>query len=1097
MSREVRYADAVRLLGGESGAAKALDTVLGGGLLVGSVFNPALLALFDPKADFVGVGRELVGRARGLVKGKDRRSRTELLEAAHTIVVVTAFFEAFAGLDLPFDHRKLELTREEQTTLGARAASGPWDAFPWKGIPGCPRPGLPYERARAELLAYYTRFTNELEAFVSGLAVVARMPESDRDQLRAAARMLPAEALKAYEDGYRRLAGDVPEFAFWSEMVDHQATRAELSVGMSRLEELLTEVSSGRVPEDRMRSIAGANRALLDRPVAQSGDVPEGMVMPSLAEAYIHPRFRVAEVGTAGDPSSEQWWSGVAVRDEVQEFLFGHLTSSAALRAPLVVLGQPGSGKSVLTRALAARLPASDFLPIRVPLRDVPADGSVQDQIEHGIRATTGERVDWPDLVRSAGGALPLVLLDGFDELLQATGVRRSDYLTAIADFQRREAELGRPVAVVVTSRTAVADRCAFPAGTMAVRLEPFAPEQVRQWLAVWNAANAGFFAARSLEPLELDDVLAQPQLAEQPLLLLMLALYDADGNALRKASEGLSRAELYERLLDRFARREVAKHHPGAELDELVERELLRLSVVAFAMFNRGRQWVTAEELNADLAVLCPADRAEPVGMRAPLTDAEVVIGRFFFVHRAEATRDAGVLRTFEFLHATFGEYLIARLIAVELDELLARRSSARRASLGRTGTDDDLLHALLSFAVLATRGPILDFLSELVRESERGRLTGLLIDLLRGVDARTAPGYPQYRPASTTMVALYATYSANLLLMAVRVSPGGLHAGDLFGGEDDAAVASWRRLALLWQSQCSPEEWESLVQAVDVQRVWRGRTRDLKLSAGNHYITPFHSQDLYWTYDVPPGDERRDSWLLPKDPLTIIGHAQFICSPETDLLAHLSEPIMRSRIGQDLIALAPQEVGIQTVTQGLLTLMVSRPDEHLVRAYEQYLRTFSPQLIHTSRLLPTYLAMLTADAPRIPVERLTGILSMLWKQQLLDDIPELVDDLATCLIAALGRGAAEDENLARFWFRRSSILRNGCRGDLRVWLALAERSVLPVSDRRFRPARASLALAASTDPDLVYRALSIAKEREIWDLASVLSSLLATDDR
>ena len=119
--------------------------------------------------------------------------------------------------------------------------------------------------------------------------------------------------------------------------------------------------------------------------------------------------------------------------DDLQEFLAGFLTSPRAVEAPLLVLGQPGSGKSVLTKVLAARLPAADFLPVRVALRDVPVTADLQDQIEYAIRAETGDRLEWPALARSAGDALPLVMLDGFDELLQATGVSQSDYLTRVA----------------------------------------------------------------------------------------------------------------------------------------------------------------------------------------------------------------------------------------------------------------------------------------------------------------------------------------------------------------------------------------------------------------------------------------------------------------------------------------------------------------------------------------------------------------------------------------------------------------------------------------------------------------------------------------
>ncbi|MGH3760180.1 hypothetical protein [Actinophytocola sp.] len=38
----------------------------------------------------------------------------------------------------------------------------------------------------------------------------------------------------------------------------------------------------------------------------------------------------------------------------------------------------------------------------------------------------------------------------------------------------------------------------------------------------------------------------------------------------------------------------------------------------------------------------------------------AQTVIGRFFLVHEAQASRDNARLKTYEFLHATFSEYLL-----------------------------------------------------------------------------------------------------------------------------------------------------------------------------------------------------------------------------------------------------------------------------------------------------------------------------------------------------------------------------------------------------------------------------------------------------
>ncbi|MGE6955131.1 hypothetical protein [Staphylococcus capitis] len=170
-------------------------------------------------------------------------------------------------------------------------------------------------------------------------------------------------------------------------------------------------------------------------------------------------------------------------------------------------------------RVLAARVPASDFLALVVSLREVPADADVQTQIEYAIRSATGETVMWPDLARSAGDALPLVILDGFDELVQATGMTQSDYLEKVATFQRRELEQQRPTAVVVTTRTTAADRARAVSGMLAIRLEPFGSQEIRRWLQAWNEANSDALASRCLRPLGIDDVLKHRSLAVQPLL--------------------------------------------------------------------------------------------------------------------------------------------------------------------------------------------------------------------------------------------------------------------------------------------------------------------------------------------------------------------------------------------------------------------------------------------------------------------------------------------------------------------------------------------------------------------------------------------------
>jgi len=645
------------------------------------------LSLFDPKSELARLSGELVSGLAERLRGVSRLGRSERLAAAHAVIVLTAYFEFLREASLPFDVKELKLTGAGQVAVATGGAAGAArlrtlaDALLRADVP-MPAAQRPYELTLETVNGFYQHLSDEVSRFVTGLALWDRLNDTRRQQFRdTVCRDVPARAVARYEELFRRLATDFPEVAFWANLVDHQATRAEIrqvNIGLAGVEQVLADISTGRVPDERRLALARAYQAALHRPILSSGEVPEGLRIPLLAEAYVNPGFRTVQVQTTERLAEERWWNEHPVRDDIEGFFLGYLTAPQATEAPLLVLGQPGSGKSVLTQVLAARLPPSEFLALRVVLREVPADADLQAQIEHAIRAATGESMPWAALARSAGDALPVALLDGFDELLQATGVSQSDYLEKIADFQRREADQGRPVIVLVTSRTAVADRARAVAGMVAVRLEPFRDNQIAQWLAVWNAANASGLAARGLHPLPVESVLAHAELACQPLLLLMLALYDADGNPLQREDAILGQAELYERLLTRFAEREVRKTSTAlsaAQFAQAVDQELFRLSVVAFAMFNRGRQWVTEAELDADLPALLGEQgnrqRSTP-GLRAELTAAEVVIGRFFFVHEAQAIRDSTRLKTYEFLHTTFAEYLIGRLVTRELDDLV-----------------------------------------------------------------------------------------------------------------------------------------------------------------------------------------------------------------------------------------------------------------------------------------------------------------------------------------------------------------------------------------------------------------------------------------
>ncbi|GIF22607.1 hypothetical protein BJ973_002930 [Actinoplanes tereljensis] len=806
-SRGLSFADAVRLLDGDSDLVDRLGSLAGlaaGAVTVASVGTVDFFALRDQAVRW---GHQAVRAWRGRTENLNRFDRTDRLIAAHSVLVLVAFYEALdewltaRGLDLD----RAELTRDEMTSLatGSHAAlvSGVLD-----GRPPFPEPAVPVEAVERELHDYYWQVAGRVITFLSGLAAFgSRLDNHDTGALGQA-------AIDRYRASFRRLAAEIPEFRLWTAMTDAQAIR--------ELIRTTARTPADEVPAGLVRRYA----AWLEKPILSSADAPGDLVLPTLREAYREPAGLIARAGPSALPATESWWTtrGRPVAD-VQDFLFAALTAPGATGQPIVVLGHPGSGKSVLTRVLAARLSGAGFLPVRVELRNVRADSPVQRQIEEGLYLLLGESVRWPDLVRRAEGALPAVIMDGFDELLQATGQNWADYLEQLQEFQEREAELGRPLTVVVTSRTVVADRARFPEDTPVVRLSPFSDDHVRAWLDVWNAANAPGLAARGLEPLPPEVALTHRELASQPLLLLMLALYDGRENQLQRQSGRLDRVELYERLFGDFFEREVDKRESSLSPDQWdaeVAAEWRRLSAVAVAMHNRGRDVLLDEELEADMRHLLSAeDRTPRRDSSRPLTVAQLLVGRFFFVHESKASQDTGsARRSFEFLHATFGEFLSARMIVAALLDLAEDRAQLRRRP-GAT-LDAGFFYALTSFTTLTRRAPLWEFCQGMLAALDaptRQRCRDLVLELL------PEAGYPhprwtlaEYEPERRTVAQRQAAFSANLTSFAVLLSEGPVDVAELAG---EPMVINWRQSALLWMSQLEPEDARRLWQAFRVE--------------------------------------------------------------------------------------------------------------------------------------------------------------------------------------------------------------------------------------------------------------------------------------
>ncbi|MEV7203461.1 NACHT N-terminal helical domain 7-containing protein [Streptomyces griseoluteus] len=728
------------------------------------------------------------------VRSRHGVPRTALLAAADRAILISAFCEAVAdsgihyGPELGYQQGDITtqiVTELEQVVLGTDRVRDAGEL-------------------RREITAAYT--------YAAGIVHGEGSPQDQYPE------DLAHQAWKRYEALIASATWDCPELRLTSntedppEVAEQGAQPNWPSCALRPLSHWLGQFAADSTPAHRYRR-------LLRAPLADAEEA--GPAMPTLENGYVDPAFRLAHQHSGGRHlSSDDWWLTQPEREDLGDFLAAHLLTAHATSAPLVILGHPGAGKSLLTKLLAARLPEAEFFCQRVELRHIPADLNVQDQLEESLRRSTGRSTSWPEAARP--GMVRVVVLDGFDELLQAASAdhaRYSNYLHDLADFQLREYELGRPTIAVVTSRTVVADQAPTPRLSTVIRLEPFDDDRIGHWVKVWNTANRRYFTAHGLQPLDRDVLQPHSDLISQPLLLLMLALYDASSNALHQLrGEDIGRLGLYERLLTEFTRRQVAKHNgalPRPAEAAAVEHELRRLAVIAIGMFNRRRQGITASEAHADQAALLDADVAP-----SPL-----LFGSFFFIHEAQAVVTGQHRHSYEFLHATFGEYLTARLIIDELKQHLLHADNPHPAA----SADDDRLHALLSHVPLADRAEVVQNLTDLISSlsQQHSHLTTLLIHLFKAATGdNTPPDRPPYEPLPARRGEREAVYSVNLLLLAVLVEDS-VRVSRLFDARNP--VDSWRRQSMLWRSQLGEASWTTLTGTLTTEPYTDPHTRDL----------------------------------------------------------------------------------------------------------------------------------------------------------------------------------------------------------------------------------------------------------------------------
>lgn len=852
-----------------------------------SPVSPAAVALISAKGEATKVGKWLAKRllTREIEKNIDRRQ--ERLIAAHVVISYAAFFEVLSDrLNRVAKELNVDLDRMAIVQDATRdAAPGVEDDVSKSEVTiPLPHPGEGFVVHVDRMRDLYTTLAKAVQAVITNTEQWSSADEKTRDKAIAAmSEKLIGAAITRYKARYAELAERYPEFYIWAslDLADHALTgirklsaevrdaislispRQTFDVGFERLETLIESLpaSIARNTTDlTLRQLQNGYEAAVACPVIQekpfaSLGTPE-LQFPTAEQIFVPQAFKVLRYGGTERLEDPATWRLAPTRDDLGVFLVSFLSSPYSETSPLIILGHPGSGKSLLTKILAARLGLKSHTVLRVELRDVKADVDVASQIEEQIKLSVNRNIDWALIADQVGAAAGVIILDGYDELLQASGRVHSGYLLKVKQFQQNElAVRRRPIRAIVTSRVTLIDRAIVPKDCTILKLEEFDEPRQRKWMTVWNSVNERYFASSGAQPFSIPARnQAVEELARQPLLLLMLAIYESDGNPLRRGRK-LDRTALYDSLIQRFVERERSKSDAFRDADKVsrakeLDREVERLGIPAIGMFNRRSLSILESQLNADLRFFNALPVMPSAGEERSLSGAALLLGSFFFVHESKAAAKRSgadgneVDVAFEFLHNTFGEFLAADFL---LRRVMAecRNFSAYRANPDLAGELTRKLSAPdglprswfggLVYTPLFSRPVVGQMLREwmpkrvaaagLKADDVRRDLKELVDSQLRlvlqgGVIPNVVLSREGSAVADLPVLGHLAVYTLNLITLAAILIPDGYECDERHVGTHPDGARPWDRLTQLWRSWFSRDNLQGIVGALQTVR-------------------------------------------------------------------------------------------------------------------------------------------------------------------------------------------------------------------------------------------------------------------------------------
>lgn len=726
----------------------------------------AFVKALAEKEKLISLGKTVLDRICAQ-KPVEYSGRVDQMKAVYGMICYTAFFDTL-DQQLPDSIRcSIQISPEEKKALSGYS--------PHAGNSGhvetqeivFPDIVCGYTEVDQYLETLYKFMAGRVKEFVNGLSFRDNAEEKDILNFSKIMEDIPSLSIKRFHDQYLALCSQFNEFYIYTNLEREKTqklqwekgyekilsvamcTQNSVEAGLESLEKISIELPN-QIKKEKVQAIVDAliktYRDSINRSLIETKDHDEKLTYPLISTAFVPQAYKLLRYSGEEHLEEPETWKNLSEEQDMMSFWAKYCLDPGSVENLLLILGEPGGGKSLLTKILCARMITPTNMFIRIPLREHDVEDDIESIVcqqiqKDGDASESIQTFKW--FAEEFQGNPITLLFDGYDEVMQATGGVYRNLLKKIQRFQEHCYEQHRPVRIVVTSRETLIDKADIPKNTTVMKLLEFDKPRKDQWIEIWNWHNHTALVEAGIEDFSLPERNRDiEELSGQPLLLLMLAIYDANfetrTNALKQKdgeAKSLDRTKLYDELLRRFIRRELRKGPRGQDIsfndvDDneqiiMVDEEMKKLGIAALGMFAREKLSLTVGELEDDLAYMKTRVTDYSGKNKKTLKNAETVFGSFFFIHdsRTENSEDEKEAE-FEFLHKTFYEFLVADLILQYLidamDDLNERKHSAKwgethySEALDKPDSLDDPYYAALNSACLCTEPEIIQMISE-----------------------------------------------------------------------------------------------------------------------------------------------------------------------------------------------------------------------------------------------------------------------------------------------------------------------------------------------------------------------------------------------